>query len=475
MDNRKFQVLSWVIMITILVTVMVQGYWNWRNYEESKKHLVSEVQISLDNAVEQYYTQLAKVHFVKIDQNQSIWNEKVVRSFPDSGTQDSVIRRTYKLRTRTPELHEVKLNIDSLIGTHQTNMVVVSKFNDTDSFALGERRFIKLASKLAMSLEADSLDYGRLDSLVEEELKRKDVDVVFDLKRNGITDLSPEVVAIYANSAYFPPGTEVALTIEPSFLAVLKRGMSGVIVSLLTAAVIVFVLMYLYRFIQHQKSLDLMKNDLISNITHEFKTPIATVSTALEAIEKFNTEQDFAKTSKYLKLSNIQLTKLNEMVEKLLETATLEENELILNREKVNLNEMIREVIDRYESIDGKHIAWHEGSPVSVQIDAFHFEHVVSNLIDNAIKYGGNEIEIELALEEDLISLSVTDNGKGIAKNELSRIFDKFYRISQGNLHDVKGYGIGLYYAKVIVEKHGGQLTATSKNGETTFKITMKV
>lgn len=461
-------------MITILATVMVQGYWNWRNYEENKKHLISEIQVSLDHAVEQYYTELAKVHFVKFEQGQSILSEKVIGSLSDSTRSDSVIKRTFKLAAKSQELHDAKLDIDSLIGTHQTNMVVVGRLNAADAATIDEQRFVKLASKLAMSLEADSLDYGRLDHLVQLELIRRDLAVRFDLKRERIADLPAGEVALYANSAYFPPDTEVTLTINPSPMVVLKRGISGVLVSLLTAVVIVCVLIYLYRFIQHQKSLDMMKNDLISNITHEFKTPIATVSTALEAIEKFNTHQDLAKTSRYLQLSNLQLTKLNEMVEKLLETATLEENELVLNRQVVSLNEMIQGVVDSHETNHGKQITWHEDTPVFASIDAFHIEHVLSNLIDNAIKYGGNDINIHLDQIGDSISLSVTNNGAVIPKKELVRIFDKFYRISQGNVHDVKGYGIGLYYARQIVEKHGGQLTATSKIGETTFKITLK-
>lgn len=474
MDNRKFRVLSWIIIVTILVTVMVQGYWNWRNYEESRKRLISEVQISLDNAVEQYYAQLAKVNFVKFRPNPSMRNQKIFHSLPDSCAPDSMVKTSYKLTTKSPDLHKVKINIDSIIGTNQTNMVIVSQFNDTSSIIPHEHRFVELASKLLSSLATDSLDYSRLDSLVRQEMSRKGVEVAFDLKSTHLTDSTSEVVVVYANSAYFPPGTEVGLAIKPGLLDILRRGISGVIVSLLTALVIVFVLMYLYRFIQHQKSLDMMKNDLIGNITHEFKTPIATVSTALEAIEKFNAKADFAKTSKYLNLSNLQLTKLNEMVEKLLETATLEENELVLNLEQADLNVIVQEVVDRYEDTKGKDISWQKGSSIVTNVDAFHFEHVVSNLIDNAIKYGGDKIDIQLALEGTSINLTVTDNGSAIAKNELARIFEKFYRISHGNVHDVKGYGIGLYYARVIVEKHGGQLTATSKNGNTAFKITMK-
>lgn len=474
MNNRKFRVLSWIIIATILVTVLVQAYWNWRNYEESRKYLISEAQNALDNAVEQYYTDLAKVQYVKINDGQTSWKQKTMTPFSDTCASDTMIRKTFQLGREADNIHHLKINLDSLTGSMETSMVVVSSVSDSNLIAPYERRFVKLASKLAMSLEADSLNYERLDSLIAQELIRKGLNVVFKLKKYTSKQPDPDDLVIYANSAYFPPGTEVGLAIEPGLFTILKKGISGVLVSIISALVIIFVLIYLYRFIRHQKSLDLMKNDLINNITHEFKTPIATVSTALEAIEKFNTKQDLAKTTKYLHLSNTQLSKLNAMVEKLLETATLEENELVLHREKVDLNNLVNDVVDRYLHTEGKTIKWSAGEPLFVRVDPFHFEHVISNLIDNAIKYGGHEITVGLSTENNTTHLSIEDNGGHIPKNELNRIFDKFYRISRGNVHDVKGHGIGLYYAKVIVEKHNGSLTVVSNNGRTTFDIALK-
>ncbi|WP_084371903.1 sensor histidine kinase [Reichenbachiella faecimaris] len=472
MDNRKFRVLSWVIVVAILMTVLAQGYWNWRNYQENKRFLLSEIQMALDNAVEQYYAQLAKIHFIQMGENQLL-PAQLNPSSPISITTDSTITKAFKYTTTDKEIQKIQWNVDSLVKEPHTNMVIVSKVNRMDTVVGTEKRFVKLASRLAMSLEADSLNQNAIDSLMALELARKGIHADFKIVQEPPVAFSNREVIVQANSTYLATGNELYLSIQPSFAAVLKKGIGGVIVSLLTALIVIMVLLYLYRFIQHQKSLDLMKNDLISNITHEFKTPIATVSTALEAIEKFNTAKDTAKTAKYLKLSNEQLTKLNGMVEKLLDTATLEEGELILNIEKNNLNELVQSVLEKYEDIPNKTITWLAKGEIWVELDAFHFEHAISNLIDNAMKYGGDQIQVSAEQNENELMLSVVDNGIGISKKEQARIFDKFYRISSGNVHDVKGYGIGLYYAKTIVEKHGGHLVLIANPEGTTFKITL--
>jgi two-component system phosphate regulon sensor histidine kinase PhoR len=110
---------------------------------------------------------------------------------------------------------------------------------------------------------------------------------------------------------------------------------------------------------------------------------------------------------------------------------------------------------------------------IILEIDLFHFENAVSNLIDNAIKYGGDNIEINLHSVLNTLEISVADNGNGIEKNQQERVFDKFYRVPKGNTHDVKGFGIGLYYTKKIIEKHGGQIKVISNFENTTFKLVL--
>jgi len=251
-----------------------------------------------------------------------------------------------------------------------------------------------------------------------------------------------------------------------------KKGFSGVFISLILSLTIISTLFYLLKIIKKQKELAEIKNDLISNITHEFKTPIATISTAIEAIENFNVIDDKVKTQKYLSMSNVQLKKLHQMVEKLLETATLDSENLMLKKDTIDIVGLIKKITTKHQLLTEKQLTFSSNvTNKTITVDAFHFENSISNLIDNAIKYGGEKIEINVNVVLNFVEILIADNGSGIEKNQQEKIFDKFYRIPKGNKHDVKGFGIGLYYTKKIIEKHQGVIQLKSNNQNTIFKI----
>ena len=257
-------------------------------------------------------------------------------------------------------------------------------------------------------------------------------------------------------------------------LEALKKSSTGILLSLLLCTTVIVSLFYLLKIIRKQKELAEIKNDLISNITHEFKTPIATISTAVEAIENFNVLEDTEKTKRYLLMSSAQLKKLHQMVEKLLETATLDSEKLILKKESVDLVGLISRIVKKYKILTEKNISLSSNIHYRIQsLDIFHVENAISNLIDNAIKYGGQQIEVNINSVLNYTVITVVDDGKGIEKNQQERVFDKFYRIPKGNRHDVKGFGIGLYYSKKIIEKHGGTIQLTSQTDTTIFKINL--
>jgi len=232
--------------------------------------------------------------------------------------------------------------------------------------------------------------------------------------------------------------------------------------------------LFILKIIKHQKQLAEVKNDLISNITHEFKTPIATISVALESIKNFNVIDDKEKTKTYLDMSNNQLSKLNVMVEKLLETASLDSDSLKLIKEECNITELLKSIIDKHQiQSNGKTIDITSSKEVIAKVDVFHFENAINNILDNAIKYGGEEINIRLNQNASAFTISISDNGNSLTKANKDRIFEKFYRVPKGNTHDVKGFGIGLYYAKKIIEKHNGSIQLDLKNNLTTFKISL--
>ncbi|WP_232734735.1 sensor histidine kinase KdpD [Polaribacter sp. ALD11] len=172
-------------------------------------------------------------------------------------------------------------------------------------------------------------------------------------------------------------------------------------------------------------------------------------------------------------MSSVQLKKLHQMVEKLLETATLDSEQLILKKETINIIETIKKLVAKHQFLHSeKQIKFsYNLQPIYLQVDLFHFENAISNLIDNAVKYGGKNIKININSILNTTQISVADDGFGIDKNQQEKIFDKFYRVPKGNTHNVKGFGIGLYYSKKIIEKHDGTLTLSSTKNSTIFKI----
>ena len=265
------------------------------------------------------------------------------------------------------------------------------------------------------------------------------------------------------------------LTIEPTTGLVLRE-MAGI----LTASGLIVLLLglafyYLIKTILRQRTLDEMKSDFTNNITHELKTPIAVVYAANDALLNFGEQADEAKRRHYLTLCRQQLERLSGMVEQILSMSMERRRQFRLNIETINFAELLQPVIEQQQLKADKlvtlttHI---EPADLTLQADRAHLSNILNNLIDNAIKYSPYEAHVDITASDSAIS--VADHGMGIPADRLPHIYDKFYRVPTGDRHDVKGYGLGLFYVKTMVEKHGWSIDVSSTRGEgTTFTIRM--
>lgn len=529
MKANKQQWILYLIATTIVATIAIQFYWNYKNYEENKRQVTNEIQLSLDNAIEEYYASLAKNKFLTIVENKfdtsktikesSIGNilKKLKEKNAEKG-KPKVTINNIKI-TSTDNLSKEKIDsmmnstkefvtnfntkIDSIVAKKQKKDKVFTQFIDgkkgitmnADGSKTAVKYFkgkkaadsLKVISNLSpifISFFDQSISYQKIDSLIENQLTQKEIDLktsFHHLKNDTLFHQTKD--SLLKSSNYFVSSKSTFSNDNESFQLyynnpiseAIKRSFFGIFLSLLLSLAVIASLFYLLKVINQQKELAAIKNDLISNITHEFKTPIATVSTAIEAIESFNVLNNKEKTKKYLSMSAVQLKKLHQMVEKMLETATLDSEQLILKKEKINIVDIIEKQVTKHQIISKeKEISFSTNlEPIYLNIDAFHFENVVSNLIDNAVKYGGNDIEININSFLNNVEIAVADNGKGIEKSQQNKVFDKFYRVPKGNTHDVKGFGIGLYYCKKIIEKHTGTLTLLPTKNNTIFKISL--
>ena len=241
-------------------------------------------------------------------------------------------------------------------------------------------------------------------------------------------------------------------------------GMSAVVVLLLLV-----VFWMLGRTIRELQAVNEMKSDFVNNMTHELKTPISVAYAANDALLHFDQSLPKEKQTEYLKISQQQFRKLGHLVEQILQMTMERRTTLQLDMEQVDPVPIIEKLIEEYRLKADKPVTFHvtgADKHPTVHADAAQLQHVVSNLLDNALKYSGEAVDITIGLYDGRIT--VADNGIGIAKEKQDYIFDKFYRVPQGNLHNVKGYGLGLYYVRNIMERMGGEVSVRSVVGKGT-------
>jgi len=247
------------------------------------------------------------------------------------------------------------------------------------------------------------------------------------------------------------------------------------IYSSLFLILVVMFFAYTITIISRQKKIREITKDFINNMTHEFKTPIATIRLSSEALMRDSIINQPEKREKYAKIIQLETERLQNQVERILQLATMEREQIQVSMAKADMQSIVERVVSTFElnidAIGGKISYIDQAKNHFVLGDEFHLFNIISNLIDNAIKYAKAEpiIEIKSFNEGNYLVISVTDNGVGIEPNEIKYIFDRFYRVPQGNLHDTKGFGIGLNYVKVMLEKHGGhvEVLSTPKKGST--------
>jgi two-component system, OmpR family, phosphate regulon sensor histidine kinase PhoR len=234
------------------------------------------------------------------------------------------------------------------------------------------------------------------------------------------------------------------------------------------------------RTLLRQKKLSEIKSDFINNMTHEFKTPLATISLAVDALKNEKVVNDREKTNYFTGIIKEENKRMNKQVETILQAALLDKQEVQLNLKKLSAHELIQSALNNVVlQVEEKHGTLEiklDAAKHTIMADEVHFTNLVSNLLDNAIKYSNEKPQIKLSTQNsgNQLRLKIEDNGIGMNKETLSRIFEKFYRAHTGNIHNVKGFGLGLSYVKTMVDAHHGTIKAESVPGRgSSFIITM--
>jgi two-component system phosphate regulon sensor histidine kinase PhoR len=226
------------------------------------------------------------------------------------------------------------------------------------------------------------------------------------------------------------------------------------------------------RTLLKQKKLSEIKSDFINNMTHEFKTPLATISLAVDALKNEKVVGDKSKMEYFIRIIKEENKRMNKQVETILQAALLDKQELQLGLKKASAHELINSALNniklQVEEKLGRLEVHLDATKDVINADEVHFTNLINNLLDNAVKYSNNNLKIKLTTQNigNQIKITIADNGIGMNKETLSRIFEKFYRAHTGNVHNVKGFGLGLSYVKTMVDAHRGTIKAESVLGK---------
>ncbi len=387
-----------------------------------------------------------------------------------------------KSRTESEVSSELNITADALDKIKKTNLKIELMNQAWDELAAGQKAILdRLDTTMVRKLVKNHLLERGISENFELGLLKDDgfvmpigtVNDSFVLVQNGVqAKLFPNDILGKDNFLYiyFP---------EKNY-HVVRQVWLPISSSLLFIGVIIFCFIYAIKVIIRQKALSDIKNDFINNMTHEFKTPLATVSLAVEALQdpELSTQDKFR--ARYLGIIKEENKRLVSQVENVLQAAALDKKDFKLKIEKINLSDLLESNVDQMslqlEKRKGKISFLNKLKDPVIEGDAFHITHIINNLLDNANKYSPEKpvIKIEAKDDGDEVIVSIQDQGMGMTKESQRKIFDKFYRVPTGNLHDVKGFGLGLSYVKTMLEAHKGDIHVHSELGKgSTFTINL--
>ena len=395
---------------------------------------------------------------------------------------------------------------------NQTGLLVVTdigkKMNSGLSFRLPKRGRLSLESEYHLhnfdeSTIADMYDYKELNQKIKSafdkfeisdlhfEFAVADKKSILELRSNNFDDSFTEDlnslqvrVPVMPQDVIEPVGPfESLIIVIPDVRLYLLNSLKWIIFGAILFIIVVLAAFFItIRSLLNQRKVNEIKNDFINNMTHELKTPLATISLAVDALKTAKVQSDPTSVAYFSNIIKEENVRMNKHVETILETGQLENKDLELNRQPVNVHDLIQAVVDSYKlQLEEKPSNIHmqlDATKPEITADEEHLLHVLSNLMDNAIKYSKEAIDIlvSTANVNNKIIITVEDNGIGMTNETKKHIFEKFYRAHSGNIHNVKGFGLGMSYVKRIVALHKGQIRVQSElDHGTTIEITLPV
>lgn len=486
MKSSRNSVALLLIVSSILLLLALQGLWLRNSYEKAYFDLRRQTSDLFRSSVFALRDSMMIRNIERIPSDTSTHHNRFfISSKIDSATVNSI--REKKGRINSSQVQ-----------------IFVSSNNPSDSV---QKMIRPLASRMQegklpgggsfiLRLGMDSLSIDSLSSLFEKSIRKSGLDVSFEAKHMSF---KPSTIDINRRNFFRPPGEEVnnesldervfsnvmhsdwvrfdpihryAVVVTDFKHLILKQIAPQILFSLFLTLLTTAAFVIMYRSIRAQQRLMELKNDFISNITHELKTPITTVGVAIEALKDFKAMNNPTLTTEYLDIAQNELNRLSILTDKILKTAIFENKGIEFRSEPIDMDVLVEQVLASMKLVFEKQQARvsfkKEGDDFSIQGGSVHLTSVVYNLLDNALKYSliNPEIEVTLTGEATQIILSVKDHGIGIAAEYRKKVFEKFFRVPTGDVHTIKGYGLGLSYVESVVKSHHGSIDVESEPGK---------
>ncbi len=471
MNRRKLSTSIFLMILAIAAIMVFQGYWLYKNYQEEKQSLRVQTNILFREAV--YQSQAKKL---KLDTSSlrfrrpSSGRVNVLSTFEDHFHDSLRPRSSYKtkviFRGDRPE-HQLQ---DSMYGEIDSGRI--RKFI---SRSPGDAKTFIEVLETTTGLQ-DSITIPELESQYRKMLANEKIHLPFTITKfqGAVKDefLPPDLEGANEVSIGLLKPVTFRVDVGNTTGYILRKLSPIILVSILLVALTVLSFVLLFRNLMRQRRLTALKNDFISNITHELKTPIATVSVAIEAMKNFDVLGNPQRTQEYLSISANELQRLSLLVDKVLRLSMFEKKEIQFKKESFDIAELAAEVMDsmklQFEKQLAKVSLERTGSNFHIEADKRHITSVIYNLLDNALKYAKEDpaIKVHIIDRENFLELRVTDNGIGIAGEYRDKIFEQFFRVPSGDRHNIKGYGLGLSYVNHIVKSHMGFIELETEPGK---------
>lgn len=519
MNKRVFALLIILMSLSLIGIIFVQAYFISDAVENEKERFTFNVKKTLSyvsntieaNESDKYFSQYQSLDTEKKGDSAEVsqlfiyqkgnTNERFIYK-------SNILEEDHKLSSSLIDIGFDSLDIKKIIGsshieTYKDGNVFDKEFSKksisnissiirSDSLKPEQRSYFNRNFKALRKTVPiyDRVTQREINDLLSRKLKENDIDIDYEFAVYS-NDLATKVhsedfeyseQSTYSVPMFYDENNISIYKLLVNFPEDHKFILSSVLGMMLLSIVFTLVIIAayggsLYQLVK-QRKIAQIKTDFINNMTHEFKTPIATINLALDAIKNPKIIDDKVKVLRYLKMIKDENKRMHAQVENVLRISKLEKNELNISKERVELHDLVTDAITHVELLvedrNGYIKLFLEAQKCSVLANETHFTNVIVNILDNAIKYSPNVPKIEVYTENigTNILLKIKDHGSGMSKAAVKRVFEKFYREHTGDIHNVKGHGLGLAYVKRIVDDHQGYVSVVSeKDKGSTFTI----